>query len=163
MEHVYLGRQPILDADSNLVYYDILYREAYKQKVAVSNRYVSSAVINTVLNKFSTGEILGSRKAFVKVDEKFLMNDLIFTIPSEFFIFSIVHVDVNEKVIERFEQLKEHGYELAVNDIALNEESLQQYVNVLETLSFVKIEFNKEFNEDASVKNTIKALINNDI
>jgi len=163
MKHIYLGRQPILDADSKLVSYEILYREGHQQKGGVSNRYVSSAVINAVLNKFSTDEILGTRKAFVKVDEKFLMNDLIFTIPSKFFIFSIVHVEVNEKVIERFEQLKEHGYELAVNDIALNEESLQQYVNVLETLSYVKIEFNKEFTEDASVKNTIKALKNNGV
>ena len=163
MGHVYLGRQPILDANSNLISYEVLYREGHKQKVGVSNLYVSAAVLNSVLNKFGRDEILGNRKAFVKVDEKFLMNDLIFTIPSEFFIFSIVHVEVNEKVIERFEQLKERGYELAVNDIALNEQSLQQYVNVLDTLSYVKIDFDKEFSEDASVKNTIKALNNNDV
>lgn len=164
MEHVYLGRQPILDVKSSLVSYEILYREGYEQKKSgVSNRYVSASVLNTILNKFATNEILGNRQAFVKVDEKFLMNDLIFTIPSEFFIFSIVHVEVNEKVIERFEQLKERGYELAVNDIALNEESLQQYVNVLETISYVKIDFDKKFSENISVKNTIKALKNNNI
>jgi len=160
MNNIYLGRQPILDINSNLVSYEILYREGYKQKVGVSNRYVSSAVINAVLNKFGTHEILGNRKAFVKVDKKFLMNDLIFTVPKEFFIFSIVHVEVNEKVIERFEQLKERGYELAVNDIALNDESLQQYVNVLDTLSYIKLEFDKKFTEDASVKTTIQALKN---
>ena len=163
MGHVYLGRQPILDKDCSLVSYEVLYRQGHEQHAAGSNRYVSSAVISSVLNKFGTDEILGNRKAFVKVDEKFLMNDLIFTIPHEFFIFSIVHVELNEKIIERFEQLKERGYELAVNDIAPNEESLQQYVNVLETLSYVKIDFDKEFTEDATVKNTIKALKNNDI
>jgi len=163
MEHVYLGRQPILDADSNLVAYEILYRDGYQQKLGVSNLYVSAAVLNSILNKFSTNEILGNRKAFVKVDEKFLMNDLIFTIPSEFFIFSIVQVELNERVIERFEQLKEKGYELAVNDVVLNEQSLQEYVNVLDTLSYVKIDFDKEFSEDISVKNTIKALKNNGI
>jgi len=163
MEHVYLGRQPILDADSNLIAYEILYRDGYQQKLGVSNLYVSAAVLNSILNKFSTNEILGNRKAFVKVDEKFLMNDLIFTIPSEFFIFSIVQVELNERVIERFEQLKEKGYELAVNDVVLNEQSLQEYVNVLDTLSYVKIDFDKEFSEDISVKNTIKALKNNGI
>ena len=163
MGHVYLGRQPILDKDCSLVSYEVLYRQGHEQHAAGSNRYVSSAVISSVLNKFGTDEILGNRKAFVKVDEKFLMNDLIFTIPHEFFIFSIVHVELNEKIIERFEQLKERGYELAVNDIAPNEESLQQYVNVLETLSYVKIDFDKEFTEGATVKNTIKALKNNDI
>jgi EAL and modified HD-GYP domain-containing signal transduction protein len=163
MEHVYLGRQPILDDNCNLVAYEVLYREGHQNTAAGSNRYVSASVVNAVLNKFGTDEILGHRKAFVKIDEKFLMNDLIFTIPTDFFIFSIVHVKIDEKIIERFEQLKERGYTLAINDIALNEESIQQYVNVLDTLSYVKIDFDKEFSEDSTVKNTIKAFKNYNI
>ena len=163
MENVYLGRQPILDIDGNLDSYEILYREGHDLKEGVSNRFVSAAVINTVLNKFGTHAVLGARKAFVKIDEKFLMSDLIFTIPSNFFIFSIVHVDVDERVIERFEQLKERGYELAINDIVINEDNLQKYANVLETLSYVKIDFDKEFGEDTTIKSIIRALRNNDI
>ncbi len=105
MQHIYLGRQPILDKKGNLNSYEILYRDSREPSAGVSNRYVSASVISSVLNKFGTHEILGNRKAFVKVDEKFLMNDLIFTIPTEFFIFSIVHVEMNERVIERYEQL----------------------------------------------------------
>ncbi len=52
---------------------------------------------------------------------------------------------------------------LAVNDVSLNEESLQQYVNVLDTLSYVKIDFDKNFADDSSVTNVIKALKRNDI
>jgi EAL and modified HD-GYP domain-containing signal transduction protein len=161
MENVYLGRQPILDINGNLDSYEILYREGHEPKEGVSNLYVSAAVINTVLNKFGTHAILGERKAFVKIDEKFLMSDLIFTIPNNFFIFSIVYVDVDYRVIERFEQLKEKGYELAINDIVVNEENLQKYANVLDKLSFVKINFDKEFGENSSVKSTISALKNN--
>ncbi len=163
MEQVYLGRQPILDIDGYLNSYEILYREGTVKQVGVSNRYVSAAVISRILNKFGTHEILGDRRAFVKVDEKFLMNDLIFTVPKDFFIFSIVHVDLNERVIERFEQLKEKGYELAVNDIDFNEESLQKYVNVLDTLTYVKIDFDKEFTESSSIRNVINSLNNYDI
>ncbi len=163
MENVYLGRQPILDIDGYLNSYEVLYRESATPQAGVSNRFVSAAVISRILNKFGTHEILGNRKAFVKVDEKFLMNDLIFTIPKEFFIFSIVHVEVNERVIERFEMLKEKGYELAVNDISFSEESLQKYVNVLDTLTYVKIDFDKEFSENSSIRNVINALNNYDI
>ena len=102
MENVYLGRQPILDIDGNLNSYEVLYRDGFEPKEGTSNRFVSAAVINNVLNSFGTHEVLGNRKAFVKIDEKFLMNDLIFTIPNNFFIFSIVYVDVNDKVIKRF-------------------------------------------------------------
>ena len=160
MENVYLGRQPVLDLYEDLTSYEILYREGFSKQKGVSNRYVSAAVLSSLLNKFGTYKILGNRKAFVKVDENFLMNDLIFTIPNNFFIFSIVHVDLNEKIIERFEQLKEKGYTLAVNDVSINEESLQQYVNVLETLTYVKIDFDKEFTESSSARNIISALNN---
>ncbi|MCF6309229.1 MAG: EAL domain-containing protein [Sulfurimonas sp.] len=163
MENVYLGRQPILDLDGNLNSYEVLYREGHDPKKGISNRFVSAAVINSVLNKFGTHAVLGNRKAFVKVDEKFLMNDLIFTIPNNFFIFSIVYIDVTDKVIERFEQLKAKGYELAINDIAINEEDLQKYANVLDSLSYVKIDFDKYFKEDSSVKSIIHSLKNNNI
>jgi EAL and modified HD-GYP domain-containing signal transduction protein len=163
MENVYLGRQPILDLDGNLNSYEILYREGHDPKKGISNRFVSASVINTVLNRFGTYEVLRNRKAFVKIDEKFFMNDLIFTIPNNFFIFSIVYVDVNEKAIERFEELKKRGYELAINDIAINEENLQKYANVLDTLSYVKIDFDQFFKEDSSVTSIIRALKNNNI
>ncbi|MCW8955073.1 MAG: EAL domain-containing protein [Sulfurimonas sp.] len=163
MKNVYLGRQPIIDVNGDLNSYEVLYQEGHQQKENVTDRFVSAAVINSVLNKFGTHEVLGSRKAFIKIDEKFLMSDLILTIPKDFFIFSIVYLDINEKVIERFELLKEKGYELAINDIVINEESLDKYANVLETLSFVKINFDKGFKEDSSIKSTISALRNNNI
>lgn len=163
MSNVYLGRQPILDLYGDLNSYEILYREGHEPKEGKSNRHVSASVINSVLNKFGTHAILGERKAFIKVDEKFLMNDLIFTIPNNFFIFSIIYLDVDERVIERFEQLKEKGYELAINDIDINEDNLDKYVNVLDTLSYVKIDFDNSFTDDSPIENIIKAFNNNNI
>lgn len=163
MQNVYLGRQPILDKEGKLNSYEVLYRDGHEDCDTASNLFLSASVINTILNKFGTKEILGERKAFVKVDEKFLMNDLIFTVPSEFFIFSVVHADVNERVIERFEQLKERGYEIAINDIDIDVEDLQEYVDVVETLSYVKIDFDKAFSEDSGIKNIIDAFHTYDI
>lgn len=163
MTNVYLGRQPILDANGELDSYEILYRDGHEEKKGVSSRFVSASVINTILNKFGTKEILGERKAFVKIDEKFLMNDLIFTIPKEFFIFSIVYLDINERVIERFEQLKEKGYELAINDVVVNKDSLDKYANVLDTLSYIKINFDEKFREDSSIQGIIQAFKANGI
>ncbi len=163
MTNVYLGRQPILDANGDLDAYEVLYRDGHEEKKGVSNRFVSASVINTILNKFGTSEILGNHKAFVKIDEKFLMSDLIFTIPNDFFIFSIVYLDLNDRIIERFEQLKEKGYELAINDVIINEESLDKYANVLDTLSYIKIAFDEKFRDDSSIKSIIHAFKVNDI
>lgn len=163
MRNVYLGRQPIIDLDGNLNSYEVLYRDGHGPKDRSTKHSLSASVINSVLNKFGTEAILGNRRAFVKVDEKFLMNDLIFTIPTEFFIFSIVYVDLNDVVIERFKQLKEKGFLLAVNDMVVTETNLQQYVNVLETLSYVKIDFDKGFPKNISIENMISALKRNNI
>ena len=48
----------------------------------------------------------------------------------EFFIFSIVHVDINERTVERFEQLKEKGYILATNDILFDDQTFNQYLKI---------------------------------
>ncbi|MDA7817893.1 EAL domain-containing protein [Sulfurimonas sp.] len=163
MSNVYLGRQPILDIDGELNSYEVLYREGHEEKEGTSNRYVSAAVINSVLNKFGTSDILGDRKAFIKIDEKFLMSDLIFTIPNNFFIFSIVAVDITERTVERFEQLKEKGYTLAINDILFDDTSFNKYLKILYTISYVKIDFDKEFKDDNDIYSIIDALRKHDI
>lgn len=163
MQNVYLGRQPILDGDGNLNSYEIMYSDGDEPAQGKSNRFLSASIISNVLNKFETKTILGDRRAFVKIDEKFLMNDLVFTIPNNFFIFSIVDMEMNERVIERFEQLNEKGYVLAINDILLNEKNLKKYSKVLYTLSYIKISFAKEIQDEEVIKKIVSALESNDI
>ena len=105
MGNVYLGRQPILNVKGDLVAYEVLYRDSEKGSSFSNGRFASASVINSVLNKFGTSSLLGDRRAFVKVDQKFLLNDIIFSIPNKFFIFSLLDdIDLNEKVVERLQQ-----------------------------------------------------------
>lgn len=162
MSSVYIGRQPILDANANLIAYEILYRDVKQEASANSNRYASAHVINTVLNKFGARSILGKQKAFVKVDEKFLMHDLIFTIPKEFFIFTIFNdIEMSERVVERIQQLYAKGFELAINDISLTQESLVKYEVIFKELSHVKVNIDKL--TVVGYKDLIMALQKNDV
>lgn len=138
MESVYLGREPIIDRDNSLFAYEVLYKNAQKESEA-NSRYTSASVINTILNKFGTKSIIGSRKAFVKVDEKFLMHDLIFTIPSEFFIYSLVDLELSERVVERIQQLHHKGYELSLDDTPLKKDVLVKYQTILKKLSYIRV------------------------
>jgi len=143
LDHVYIGRQPILDQNSELCAYEILYRNSQKSASINDDRHASAAVINSVLNKFGTKTLLGDRRAFVKIDEKFLMHDLIFSIPKEFFVFSFfATIEMSEKVVERIEQLHSKGYILSINDISLDENTLLRYKEVLPFIDYVKINFN---------------------
>lgn len=139
MQSIYIGRQPILDSNTNLRAYEILYKESQ----AVLNRYSSASIINNVLNKFGTHLLLGDRRGFVKIDEKFLMHDIIFSIPNEFFVFSLLEsVEINEKTLERIAELHEKGFVLSLESFTLDDAYMLEYKSLFEYLSFIKININ---------------------
>lgn len=162
MKNIYLGRQPIIGKQSNLVAYEVLYRNAQKTSDANGDRYASASVINSVLNKFGKRSILGNRRGFIRVDEKFLLNDIILSVPNEFFVFSLLpSVPMSERIIERIKQLTDTGYILALNNMQLNEESLERYNPVLNELSYVKIDIESEVS--SFLKDMITKIKLNDI
>jgi EAL and modified HD-GYP domain-containing signal transduction protein len=145
MKNVYLGREPIIDSQANLSAYELLYRNAQKKSDVNGNRHASASVINSVLNKFGKRTILGTRRGFIRVDEKFLLNDIILSVPSEFFVFALLPtVPMSERIVERVQQLSESGYVLALNDMPLNEESIEKYSIIFNELSYVKINIESE-------------------
>jgi EAL and modified HD-GYP domain-containing signal transduction protein len=145
MQSIYIGRQPILDIHSKLVAHEILYRDGNNTNNINNDRHASASVINSILNRFGTHTLLGDKRGFIKIDQKFLMSDIIFSIPNNFFVFAVfASVEIDEKVRERFEQLKEKGYSLAINDITLKKQTLEKYALVLEYIDYVKVNFNEQ-------------------
>ena len=150
MQNIYIGRQPIIDSSSELCSYEVL----YKGSESALSRYSSASIINNVLNKFGTHKLLGERRAFVKIDEKFLLHDIIFSIPVEFFIFSIMpDVMMSERVVERIGQLHEKGYLLSIDNFIINPDTMYKYDKVMDKLAFVKV------NIQESTQNYIEEMI----
>ena len=144
MQKIYLGRQPILDINSKVCAYEILYRNSYKKSDIKGDRQASISVITHILNRFGRKEVLGERRAFVKIDEKFLLSDLIFSLPNQFFVFDLLEsIEMSERVIERIRKLYKKEYALAVNDIALNQDVMDRYREIFDYLSLVKIDFSQ--------------------
>ncbi|MFT7002925.1 MAG: EAL and modified HD-GYP domain-containing signal transduction protein [Sulfurimonas sp.] len=162
MENVYLGRQPILDVKGDLVAYDILYRGSDKAANIGNDRFASASVISNILNKFGTNSILGSRRAFVKIDKKFLLNDIIFSIPKEFFIFSLFeNIEMDERVVERLQQLYAKNYLIAINNVTLHEDKMLEFAKIYKELSYIKINLDGEI--DPNTKEMISELKSHDI
>lgn len=140
MSNIYLARQPIVCIEEKLEAYEILYVDAHKKSDISRNRYASASVINSVLNKFGTRNFLSAHKAFIKVDERFLMSDLIKSIPIDFFILSLFDdIELTEKVIERIEQLHKLGFTLGIGDTDLSKENLLKYKKIMDKFSYFKI------------------------
>jgi len=156
MKNVYIARQPIMDKEGEIFAYELLYRDVEQTSSFDNHRYATSAVINNILNKFGTKALLGERKAFVKIDRKFLLNDLIFSIPKEFFIFTLLDsIEMDEYVLERLEQLKAKGYELALNDTLEMLVSMEQYRGAFSYLDYIKINIPANL-ENAHLESMIK-------
>lgn len=145
MENVYLARQPIIDTMGKVYAYDLLYRDANQKSNIINDRFASANVVSNVLNKFGTKALLGKYKAFVKIDEKFLLHDMIFSIPKDFFVFALLDsVAMTDRVVERLEQLKSKEYTLAINDITFTQESIEKYTCVFNQLDYVKVNINSK-------------------
>ena len=141
MKHVYVARQPVLDKSSEICAYEILYRDSRQSNKINNDRHASAAVISSILNQFGTKKLLGDKRAFVKIDEKFLLNDIIFSVPKEFFVFSIFStVTMSEKIVERLGQLHSKGYVLGIDNMVLTVEAIEEkYGIVLDALSYFKV------------------------
>jgi len=144
LQKIYLGRQPILDVNSKIRAYEIFYRNSYKKSDISGERQASTSVITNVLNRFGRKEVLGERRAFVKIDEKFLLSDLIFCVPNQFFVFTLLEsIEMSERVLERIHKLYDRNYALVINDIKLDQSKMDKYREVFAYLSFVKIDFSQ--------------------
>ncbi len=144
MQKIYLARQPILDTDSKIRAYELFYRNSYKKSDIGGDRQASTSVITNVLNRFGRKEVLDERRAFVKIDEKFLLSDLIFSVPSQFFVFTLLEsIEMSERVIERIHKLYEKDYALVINDMKLDQSKMDKYRVIFDCLSFIKVDFSQ--------------------
>lgn len=139
MNSIYLARQPIVCINERLEAYEIMYLDSNK-KAREHNRSATASVINSVLNKFGAKNFLSENKAFLKIDEQFLMSDLIMNIPNNIFILSLFsEILLDEKVTQRIEELHEKGFILSIHDTDLSRENILKYKEVMDKLTYFKI------------------------
>ena len=86
LQHVFLGRQPILDRNQQLFAYELLFRNASAEKgnfarFSDGNQATATVIINTFM-ELSLAEALGPYQGFIKVDQGLLFSDLIDALPA---------------------------------------------------------------------------------
>jgi len=155
MENIYIARQPILDENNEIFAYELLYRDDNSRSTIKNSRLATVAVLNSTLNKFGIKNLLGTKKAFIKADEKFIMHEVIFTIPKEHFIFSLqLKGKIEEKIKNKITQLNDLGYVFAINDSLVDDEVLHNYLELKEQVSYVKVDINTPKHQIEALKST---------
>ncbi len=114
----FLGRQPILNRNEELVAYELLFRSSGSKTAEVmdASHATASVIINT-LTGFGIEDILGTHKGFINLELELLMDDSLNILPGEQVVIELLEtLEVTPELVERCRFLKENGFSLALDD-----------------------------------------------
>lgn len=143
-EKFYLGRQPILDRNQEIVGYELLFRSAgldYAEFESYS--HASASVITNVLSAFGIQEVLGGKFGFINVHLGLLLSEMLELLPIGQSVLELLEViELDGQVLERCRELKKLGFVLALDDHEFSPELSEIYdvvdivkIDILETES----------------------------
>jgi c-di-GMP-related signal transduction protein len=136
----YLGRQPILNRQQELVAYELLFRNSSQRNEAiVPDDFL--ATLDVIQHAFSTlgaSSVLGDKLGFINVSADLLMSDVLELLPPQQVVLEILEtVEITPEIIERCLALKKKGFKLALDDIIHLDDKQRA---LLPHLSFAKLE-----------------------
>lgn len=118
-QQIFVGRQPILDADQRLVAYELLFRSSARTAVAgvTDDVLATSRLLINTFNAFGTERVLGDKRAFINVSAELLLSDVLTLLPPERVVLEILEtVEPSAAVVARCRALAALGYPLALDD-----------------------------------------------
>lgn len=121
-EKFFLGRQPILDRNQEIVGYELLFRAA-ERNVAEFESYsqASASVITSALASFGIDEVLGGKYGFINVHLGLLLSEMLEVLPKGQTVLELLEfIELDSQVLERCRELKEIGFNLALDDHEYN-------------------------------------------
>ncbi|MDR0379419.1 MAG: EAL domain-containing protein [Candidatus Accumulibacter sp.] len=139
---IFLGRQPILGREQQLLAYELLFRSgpiiADNQAGIDDPAQATATVIANAFSDLSVTETLGPYRGFINVDEQFLFSDLIEALSPELVVLELLEsVPPTPEVIARCRQLRDLGFCLALDDVIKVDEA---YRPLLELAEIIKVD-----------------------
>ena len=115
----FLGRQPIVGRERELVAYELLFRAGENRAPPVfDDEAATAAVIQHTLFDLGIEQALGAKRGFINVSEKLLMSEVVEALPSESLALEILEtVALTDEVAARCAHLRSAGFMLALDDV----------------------------------------------
>ena len=156
MQNVFVGRQPIFDANLNVFAYELLYRsaeQALNSAGAIDGEHATTTTIINTFVEIGFDKLVRDKMAAINLTEQFLLDDdkLPFT-PKQVILEILEDVPVTPALIMAVKRLVDKGYMIALDDylynpahapllnlakivkidlMALSDEELKEHVRVL--------------------------------
>lgn len=136
---VFLGRQPILNRQSNVVAYELLFRSGLDGPACVTDdAFATAHVITNAFQKFGIHAVVGKCNAFINVDGETLMSSAVTDLPPDRVVIELLEtIQIDRDIVRRCRALKRLGYRLALDDVFRYSE---EYEPLLKIVDIVKID-----------------------
>ncbi len=161
-DDVYIGRQPILDRDSNIVAYDILYRQSkvfnYCDRT-LDNFDITAKVLSIALNNIGINKLVDDKKGLINVNESLLYHSIINNVPSDKFYLELLEsTHITNSLIEKMDELIDTGYVFVLDDFTFSKNNFEKYKILFPRVKYIKadLQTNSMTNMEQIVKNLKK-------
>lgn len=141
-DSIYLARQPIFDQGGEVFAYELLYRNTQSNSALVrDNVHATSRVLVNTLNYIGLNTLTHGLKAFVKIDDKMLVEDVIHAIAPAYFVLEILESTIiTSDLVKRVHGLQTKGYRFALNHFRSDTEFTDDFRAIMEVIDYVKID-----------------------
>ena len=139
---IFLGRQPILGREQQLLAYELLFRggpvvSGGQTGIEDPGQATATVIANTFAG-MSADETLGPYRGYINVDQQFLFSDLIEVLPPALVVLEILEsVQPTPEVVARCRELRGKGFTLAIDDVVDVDEA---YRPLLELAEIIKVD-----------------------
>lgn len=122
----FIGRQPILNQNQQIIGYELLFRHSgtAQQAVILDDFKASARVLMNTVSDFGTQWLLGDKFAFINVNEELLHSDLLHLLLPERTVLEVLEtVTPSANLIAQLKTLRSQGFRIALDDYVHTPES----------------------------------------
>ncbi len=135
----FLGRQPVLNRNQQLIGYELLFRSAGDAASAAPHAPLEAdtQVLVNALNNMGTNWLIGSKLAFINVGEAMLGSDFLELLPPRRVVLDIAaNIQPGNELVSRVRYLRSLGFGISLDDFSFEQPSAA----LLELANYVKLD-----------------------
>ena len=138
---LYIAKQPIFGVDEHIFGYELYYRNDDEDMSLPDRRLATASVLVNILNQMGLHTLVGASKAFINIDARILLTDIIYTIPKDRFILELNEdIIINQKEFECIKALQKEGYTFVLDNVHFDQEYLKNITRVLPYVEYIKFD-----------------------
>lgn len=138
-EHAFIGRQPILNRQQQIIGYELLFRlnkESVSAEFSSDMQAGTNVLVNTISN-MGTDWLVGNKLAFINVAESMLESNFLELLQPQRVVLEIVETtQPSAELLNRLRDLRAQGFGIALDDFILT----PQTAPMIEFANYIKLD-----------------------